>query len=161
MKVIATTGGPVPPTLPPGFELSAPNSVQADNGGLRDSGGKPRYDLIPPEAIEALAIHYMQGAKKYADRNWERGMKWGEMYRALMSHAYKWQKGEIFDTDPKMPEYLAHHMIAVAWNAIALYTYYIRGLGVNDVQVQKPFFQNLYQGMGMAPLKDEVKNEIN
>ena len=33
--------------------------------GLRYSWGKPRYDLIPPEFLEALAEHYRKGAEKY------------------------------------------------------------------------------------------------
>lgn len=115
-----------------------PNTiVKSDNGGLRYDEGKPRYDLIPPEAIEAIAVHYMQGAKKYADRNWERGMDWGKCFRALMSHAIKWQKGETYDNDPSMPGYEAHHMIAVAWNAIALYIYQTRGIGRDDRNIVK------------------------
>lgn len=106
----------------------------AAGGALRDSEGKPRYDLIPPEFLEALAVHLSEGCKKYSDRNWERGMDWGQCYRALMSHATKWAKGETFDDDPKLPGYNAHHMIAAAWNAMALYVYHARGIG-NDNRV--------------------------
>jgi hypothetical protein len=144
--------------------LPTAHHTTPDNGGLRDDTGKPRYDLIPPEAIEALADHYAKGAEKYDDRNWERGMNWGRCFRALMSHAIKWQKGEIFDEDPKMPGYLAHHMIAVAWNAIALYTYYVRNIGVNDVQTKKPVFSNTSWVANPItnPIKitNEVQNEI-
>jgi hypothetical protein len=112
--------------------------VQADGGGKRYSKGKPRYDLIPAEFIQALAVHYMEGVKKYDDRNWERGMDWGECYRALQSHANKWMTGETWDEDPSMPGYKAHHMIAVAWNAIALYIYQMRGIG-NDNRHIVPF----------------------
>lgn len=126
----------LPPLNPTTYTLSDP-IVKSDNGGLRYDEGKPRYDLIPPEAIEAIAVHYMQGAKKYADRNWERGMDWGKCFRALMSHAIKWQKGETYDNDPSMPGYEAHHMIAVAWNAIALYIYQTRGIGRDDRNIVK------------------------
>lgn len=104
----------------------------ADGGGLRFSEGKPRYDLIPPEFMEALANHYAQGARKYADRNWERGMSWCQCFRPLMSHAWKWFRGEKYDEDPAMPGYKAHHMVAVAWNAIALYVYETRQIGKDD-----------------------------
>jgi hypothetical protein len=44
------------------------------SGSVRDqSKGKGRFDLIPPEALRALAIQYELGAAKYGDRNWELG----------------------------------------------------------------------------------------
>ena len=109
-----------------------PDKVVTDGGGLRHSAGKPRYDLIPPEFMEALAVHYAQGSLKYSERNWERGMKWGECFRALMSHAWKWARGEQCDNDPAMPGYRPHHMIPVIWNAIAIYTYETRKIGADD-----------------------------
>lgn len=114
-------------------EVEMPVTVVADNGGLRYSEGKPRYDLIPPDMLEALAMHYAQGAKKYADRNWERGMSWCECFRALMSHSWKWFRGEQYDVeDPKMPGYRAPHTIAMVWNAVALYCYEQRQIGKDD-----------------------------
>ncbi|GAC1500211.1 MAG: hypothetical protein NVS1B6_06420 [Steroidobacteraceae bacterium] len=98
-----------------------------DNGGLRFNEGKARYDLIPPEALDALAEHYGRGALKYADRNWERGMGWGKCFASLMRHGWAWMRGEDCD-----PETGSHHMIAVAWNAIALFTYHQRAIGTDD-----------------------------
>lgn len=106
--------------------------VKQDGGGLRSDEGKPRYDLIPPEFMDALAIHYAQGSKKYSERNWERGMPWSKCFGPLMRHAWAWMRGETFDADPKLPDYHAHHMVAVAWNAIALYVYDVRKAGNDD-----------------------------
>ena len=103
-----------------------------DNLGIRYNEGKPRYDLIPPEFIEALAIHLGNGSLKYSERNWEIGLSWGDCFRAMMSHAWKWMRGERYDIDPKMPGYQAPHLIAVAWNAMALYTYEQRKIGKDD-----------------------------
>ncbi len=103
------------------------NYVAADGGGLRFNEGKSRYDLLPPEAIEALAKHYTVGAKKYADRNWERGMAWGKCFASLMRHGWAWMRGEDID-----PETGTHHMISVAWNAIAIYVYSVRKIGEDD-----------------------------
>lgn len=94
---------------------------------LRKDDGKSRVDLIPPEAIEALGHLYRVGAAKYAARGWEAGMDWGRCLGAMLRHTYKWMKGEDYD-----PETGAHHMIAVAWNAFALYTYHVRKLGKDD-----------------------------
>lgn len=127
----------MPPVYP--STLTTPISydeyVKTDNKGKRDSSGKPRFDLIPPEFLDALAVHYQKGAEKYDPRNWERGMNWGECYRALLSHANKFWGGETFDVDPKMPDYEAHHMIAAAWNAIALYVYWKRNIGIDNRNV--------------------------
>lgn len=104
--------------------------------GLRyDAGKMARYDLIPPEALEALAIHYGHGAVKYPDppRNWELGMPWAKPFVSLMRHSWRWFRGESYDApDPKMPDYRAHHMIAAAWNALAAYTYEVRGVGEDN-----------------------------
>lgn len=86
-----------------------------------------RYDLIPPEFEDALATHYGQGAKKYADRNWEKGMKWGRCFGSMMRHAWAFWRGEDFD-----PETGTHHMMCAAWNAIAIYTYATRKVGEDD-----------------------------
>lgn len=102
-------------------------TVAPDNGGLRFDNDKPRYDLLPPEALMALAELYRVGSMKYNERNWERGMSWGTCFRALMSHSWKFWRGEHFDQETG-----AHHMIMAAWNAIAIYTYFVRGIGVDD-----------------------------
>ena len=95
--------------------------------GLRYDAGKPRYDLIPPEALEALAHVYTKGAEKYADRNWEKGMTWGRCFRAMISHAIAWWAGETFDK-----ELGCHHLAMAAWNAFALLTYQLREVGTDD-----------------------------
>lgn len=99
--------------------------------GTKFDEGKPRFDLIPPHALEALADLYRKGADKYGDRNWEKGMAWGRIFRALVSHTWKWWRGEDFDpTDGQ------HHLIAVAWNSFTLYEYQRRKIGEDNRSVQ-------------------------
>lgn len=98
-----------------------------DNGGLRLDAGKPRYDLIPGEFMDALAMHFTVGARKYQDRNWERGMAWCRCFSSMMRHGWAWMRGEDID-----PETGSHHMVAVAWNACVLFTYARRQVGVDD-----------------------------
>lgn len=93
----------------------------------KHDGGKPRYELIPPEALEELAALYALGANKYGDRNWEKGMSWGRVFSALMRHAWRWWRGETYDQEDGQ-----HHLISVAWCAIALYIYQTRGIGRDD-----------------------------
>ena len=48
---------------------------KTDFGALRESNkGRGRFDLLPYEAMEALAIWYEDGAAKYGERNWEKGL---------------------------------------------------------------------------------------
>lgn len=97
------------------------------NDGLRYVDGKPRFDLLPPASLFALADHFRKGCDKYAERNWERGMDWSKCFGSLMRHAWKWAWGEDVDSETG-----THHMIAVAWNAMALYEYHIRKIGRDD-----------------------------
>lgn len=123
------TDGPV--TVDP--RTQAANPKAGDGGGLRFNSDKPEYEQIPPEALEALAWHYTQaggprgGPAKYPARNWERGMAMLKCFGALMRHGWRWMRGEDIDAETG-----SHHMIAVAWNAFAIYTYSIRGIGVDD-----------------------------
>ena len=67
-------------------------------GGAK--GSKPqRYDLIPPEALDALATVYGIGCQKYSDRNWERGYAYGLSFAAMMRHAGAWWRGEEIDKE--------------------------------------------------------------
>ncbi len=94
--------------------------------GVKLDDGKPRYELIPAEALEGLAALYADGALKYGDRNWEKGMSMCRLFGALMRHAWKWMRGETYDKDPKTGA-VHHHMLQVAWNAFAIYTLDVRG----------------------------------
>jgi hypothetical protein len=86
------------------------------------TGGKKgvklaRFDLIPTRALYALAEHYGKGCQKYGDRNWEKGIEWGKGYTALQRHATAFWNGEDLDEEGNS------HLIAVAFWALALFTY--------------------------------------
>ena len=97
-------------------ELSTGNHV--DGGGLRLNSGKLRVDLVPTSAVVALAQVLEVGAKKYADHNWARGMKWSNTYASLYRHLLKWLDGEDVD-----PESGLSHMAHVLCNAAFLVEY--------------------------------------
>lgn len=102
------------------------DSKSSTGEGLRYNEGKLRWDLIPPELEEIVEI-YTMGAKKYAPRNWEKGMSWMVCFASLMRHTWKWLRGEDLDEESGRP-----HMAHVAWNAIALVVYYRRQIGTDD-----------------------------
>ena len=84
-------------------------------------------DLIPPELDEGFAEITTFGAKKYAARNWEKGMDWMKMVASLKRHLLEWEKGTDLD-----PESGYNHMKHVLWNAGALVTYIERNIGTDD-----------------------------
>ena len=97
--------------------------VKDSNGRLPDSGtrqefptgavrdmkeGKGRCDLLPACALLRLARHYEAGAKKYEDRNWEKGIPISSMLDSGLRHIFKYLDGWT-DED---------HLVAAAWNIL-------------------------------------------
>jgi len=81
-----------------GFNQTADN-FDLKAGGVKKDDGKNRYDLIAPEYLEALATILTLGAKKYEDRNWEKGMRYGRVFSALQRHLWAWHRGENADAE--------------------------------------------------------------
>ena len=86
--------------------------------GLKHDTGKARFDLFPVKPLFKVAEVYTIGAKKYDDRNWERGIKWGRIFAAMLRHAWNWWRGEKLD-----PEDGQHHLASVVWCALTLMEY--------------------------------------
>lgn len=79
-------------------------------GSRRDTReGKGRYDLIPPVGIKRLAVHFENGAKKYGDRNWEKGQPVSRYLDSGIRHFYAYLAGDRSED----------HLAAAAWNALA------------------------------------------
>jgi hypothetical protein len=85
--------------------------------GRKEDQGKLRFDLLPVKPLEEVAYVYTAGAKKYDDRNWEKGLKWGRVFGAMMRHAWAFWKGE------SRHEEAMHHLASVVWCALALMEY--------------------------------------
>jgi hypothetical protein len=76
-------------------------------GAVRDtSKGKGRYDLIPPEAIEAIALQMEAGAAKYQARNWEKGIPVSRFIDSGLRHTFRYLEGRT-DED---------HLVSALWN---------------------------------------------
>ncbi|WNV48160.1 hypothetical protein Ql52_gp024 [Caulobacter phage Quill_5.2] len=102
--------------------------------GLRFNNGKRRFDLIPPDGLAALADLFTIGSRKYAERNWELGMKYSNVFASLERHYQAWKSGE--DRDEETGQL---HMVHVCWNAMVLAVYQLRGVGEDDrVKVKMP-----------------------
>lgn len=97
-------------------------------GGIKHDNEKlDRFDLIPPDILLELAELYGLGAKKYDDRNWQKGFKWGRVIRALKSHLTRWEIGEKYDKEDGQ-----RHLISVIWCAFALAWFEKHNIGEDD-----------------------------
>lgn len=107
---------------------------EAAGRGLRFNAGKPRVDLLPPDAIMGLANLMTVNELKYPDRNWERGMPLSDVLASLERHTLALKAGE--DVDPTDGQL---HALKIMWNGMALACYHMRGIGTDDrVKVALP-----------------------
>lgn len=109
---------------------------------VKFDAGKARWDLIPWDAMEQLANLYSIGAVKYADNNWLKGFRYGRTVAAMLRHLMAWwlaklkgEDGLDHDNDEICKQLginTPSHLVAVIWNAVALLTFELRGLGEDD-----------------------------
>lgn len=90
------------------------NNLKEEPGKKFDKD-KLRMDLIPILPLKKLAEVFTIGAKKYDERNWEKGMLFSRLYGALLRHVTAFWNGESIDPDDGQ-----HHLASVAWCAFAL-----------------------------------------
>ena len=110
--------------------------------GVKFDDNKDRMDLIAPEAIFALARVSTNGAIKYEERNWEKGMKWGRVFGACMRHMWSWWGGK----EPTSTNFLLGNLdtewgFSHLWHAIwciqVLIAYEERRVGTDDRHTRK------------------------
>lgn len=95
------------------------NKEEKKETGLRYNSGKIRHDLVEPFALNELARVYTKGAEKYAPHNYLKGMSWTTVLASLKRHLNAFERGEDFDH-----ETFCYHSAHIAWNAMALTSYY-------------------------------------
>lgn len=75
-------------------------------------------DLLPREALIAVAQGLGFGAAKYGRFNWRQGLKWSRVYAALQRHLAAWNAGEDFDSESGL-----NHLAHAGCNLVFLLTY--------------------------------------
>lgn len=70
-----------------------------EDKGLRFNEGKTRHDLVPAFAQEQYARVLTKGSEKYAERNWELGMKWSKVLASMKRHILTFERGEDYDKE--------------------------------------------------------------
>jgi hypothetical protein len=106
-----------------------------ETGALRDMGeNKGRFDLLPWTAISELAQHCENGAKKYGERNIDKGLPINSLIDSGIRHLCRYLEGYSDE----------QHLRAALWNiAWAM-----------EFEVNKPELQNI-------PKRSEVKYDTS
>lgn len=76
----------------------------------QETEGKGRFDLISPHALKRLAQTCEDGARKYNDRNWEKGCPFSDCLNHVFIHLNDYLSGKQDE------DHLAHAL----WNIHAL-----------------------------------------
>lgn len=92
------------------MKVTEDRSVRYASGAVRSSDAEAtRYDLISPIGLRAVAAACAEGAQKYGDFNWERGMPANDMVNHALRHVFLFLEGD------RGEDHLGH----AAWNLMA------------------------------------------
>ena len=95
--------------------------------GVKFDSGKRRVDLVPTEAINALADILTAGSVKYGEHNWRHGMDWSRVYGAAQRHMLAFWGGDDIDAESGMP-----HLWHALTNLAFLVSYQAMSVGRDD-----------------------------
>ena len=98
----------------------------SNSGAQREALHIPYFRQVPLEAVAAGAAALEYGAKKYAHRNWERGLPWQQMIDSLKRHIDDFERRE--ETD----ESGLHQVCMIMACAMMLSASVVRGIGEDD-----------------------------
>lgn len=120
--------------------------------------GKLRWELLPLDLVEYLVRVYTFGAEKYAPNSWQNLEDGYQRYKAaLMRHMVAYEKGEFADPESGLP-----HLAHMAWNALAMLYFGIRGTLSDEGTVQADGAED---AIASAPTErdriEETENETN
>lgn len=97
-----------------------------------ETGGQKGQKLSQMGALDPLALKVVGevagfGARKYARYNYLRGYDWSLSYDAGQRHLMEFWSGNDLDEESGLP-----HVAHAAWQALALLSFYLRGIGTDD-----------------------------
>lgn len=100
---------------------------EEEKKGIKYDDNKSSMELVDPFFMERFADVLTYGKKKYAVRNWEKGLSWGRVFAALMRHLWKWWGGRKYDKESGHT-HLAHAACCVMFLSV----YEDRATGTDD-----------------------------
>jgi hypothetical protein len=88
-----------------------PTTIQFPTGAVRSADAdEVRFDLITPIGLRRLAETCAEGAEKYGEVNWQKGIPASQMLNHAIRHLYLWLAGD------SQEDHLAH----AAWNILGV-----------------------------------------
>lgn len=95
------------------------------------TGGQKGVKLTQVGALDPIALIEIgrvagMGANKYSAFNYLQGFDWAHAYNAMQRHANLFWSGEDRDPESDLP-----HIAHAAWMALALVSFYLRGIGTD------------------------------
>jgi hypothetical protein len=91
-------------------EPAAGTTAKFGTGAVRsDTFEEFRYDLVSPIGLREVARTCAEGAAKYSDYNWEKGMPVHDLLNHAIAHVYQFLSGDR--SEPHLPH--------AAWNLLA------------------------------------------
>ena len=96
-----------------------------------------RYDLIPPEGLEALALRYGKGAPVHGEGNWKHGDK--QFVKQIYNHLQKHIQDEL-SGEPQ--EETLENAGAIMWAGAAIAWY-----SENQLQIYDEAMLELFNGL--------------
>jgi hypothetical protein len=106
--------------------IDSPWPAPKDEASKFDTDKDP-WHLLPWDAVRGIVKILAFGAKKYAPRNWEKGMAWSRPYDALLRHVTAWHEREDKDSETGYS-----HLWHAGCCIVFLIAYEIRGIGTDD-----------------------------
>jgi hypothetical protein len=102
--------------------------------GVKYDAGKPDLSLCPRAALEAMALAFMVGERKYGRYNYLKGFDVHRLVAAALRHLTAYNEGEDIDQEYGTP-HLGHALASIAMildmekNGTLRETRYVRGHG--------------------------------
>lgn len=113
--------------------------------GTKNDQGKPRWDLFPWDAAEQIVLVLTFGANKYADRNWESGIKYGRIFGAIIRHLWTWFMSKVTGQSSRDPETGLSHLAHAGCGILFLLSYEERMMTEFDDRPAVPGIENRHQ----------------
>lgn len=102
---------------------------------VRETLGTTYTRHVPIEAIAAAAASFEYGAKKYSDRNWEKGLPWQQMIDSLKRHVEDFERRKDYDNGRTGSG--LHQVCMIMASAMMLCSSVMRNIG-EDNRLPKP-----------------------
>jgi hypothetical protein len=119
----------LPAAAKPAVIPQAGTTAKFGTGAVRsDTFEQFRYDLVSPIGLREVARACAEGAEKYSDFNWERGMPVNDLLNHAIAHVYQFLSGD------RSEPHLGH----AAWNLLAAIHSHELWTELNDGKLRGP-----------------------